>query len=305
MARYYSKRLGIVLITLFLLSIVVFVLPRVAGDPVYLLLPSDASEEDRQELREELGLTKSLPEQYWIFLKGAVQGDFGESVYIRQPVTELIADRFPATLKLAAATFVFALPLGILLGILAAIRKNRWPDLLARSVAVAGQSLPNFWIGIMLILLFSVTWELLPTSGIGGPDHYVLPVITLGWVGLAGVTRLTRSSMLEVLGSDYITFLRASGIPEKSVVLKHALRNAAIPVVTMAAIMFGYLLTGSIVVESVFAWPGMGRLAYESVARADFPLIQGIVLFYGVIFISLNLLADLFYSWIDPRIRYQ
>jgi len=303
-ARYILKRIGIVLITLWLLSIVVFVLPRIAGDPVYLLLPNDATEADRDELREELGLNKSVPEQYWIFIKDVVaHGDFGESVYLKEPVTDLIIDRFPATLKLASVTFVCVIPIGILLGVLAAIRKNRYPDVLARSIAILGQSLPNFWVGIMLMLLLSVTWDLLPTSGMGGADTYVMPVITLGWVSLAAVTRLTRSSMLEVLGTDYIMFLRARGASEKSVILKHALRNAAIPVVTMAAMMFGYLLTGSIVVESVFAWPGMGRLAYESVARADFPLIQAIVLFYGMIFISVNLLADTFYSWLDPRIR--
>ena len=155
----------------------------------------------------------------------------------------------------------------------------------------------------MLILLLSVTWDLLPTSGMGGVDTYIMPVITLGWVNMAAVTRLTRSSMLEVLGTEYIIFLRARGVSEKSVILKHALRNASIPVVTTAAMMFGYLLTGSIVVESVFIWPGMGRLAYESVARADFPLIQAIVLFYGAIFISVNLLADLLYVWLDPRIK--
>ncbi len=304
MVRYLLKRISIILVTLWLLSIVVFILPRIAGDPVYLLLPSEATEADREELREELGLNKSIPEQYLIFMKDVVaHGDFGESVYLKEPVTDLIVDRFPATLKLASATFAFVMPVGILLGVLAAIRKNRYPDVLARSVAVLGQSLPGFWVGIMLILLLSVTWDLLPTSGMGGPDTYVMPVITLGWVSLAAVTRLTRSSMLEVLGTDYIMFLRARGASEKSVILKHALRNAAIPVVTMAAMMFGYLLTGSIVVESVFAWPGMGRLAYESVARADFPLIQAIVLFYGFIFISVNLLADVLYSWLDPRIR--
>lgn len=304
MIRYLLKRIGIILFTLWLLSIVVFILPRIAGDPVYLLLPNEATEEDREELREDLGFDKSLPEQYWIFMKGVVaHGDFGESVYLKEPVTDLIMDRFPATLKLASVTFLCVMPIGVLLGALAAVRKNRYPDVLARSVAVLGQSLPGFWIGIMLILLLSVTWDLLPTSGMGGADTYVMPVITLGWVSLAAVTRLTRSSMLEVLGTDYISFLRARGVAERSVILKHALRNASIPVVTMAAMMFGYLLTGSIVVESVFTWPGMGLLAYQSVARADFPLIQAIVLFYGFIFITVNLLADILYSWLDPRIR--
>jgi peptide/nickel transport system permease protein len=303
MFKYVGKQVLIGIVTLFLLSIVVFFLPRVMGDPTVLLLPNDATQEQRDALRHDLGLDRPITTQYAIFIKNAVTGDLGKSVYIRSPVTELIRQRFPNTLKLALATVLIFIPLGILLGVLAAVKKNKFPDIMSNIVAVLGQSLPQFWIGIMLILLFSVRLRLLPTSGMGSPKYYVLPVITMGWVLLSGVARLTRSSMLEVLGSDYIRFLRARGISERSVVLKHALRNSAIPVVTMAAVMFGFALTGSVVVESVFAWPGLGLLAYQSVVRADFPLITGVVLFYGVIFISINLAADVLYSFLDPRIR--
>ncbi|MBL7120183.1 MAG: ABC transporter permease [Dehalococcoidia bacterium] len=309
MGRFVVTRILIGLVTLVLLSMVVFFLPRLTGqDPVYVLLPNDATQQDMDDLREELGLDRPIPTQYWIFIKNAVRGDFGNSVFIKEPVTELIWDRLPATLKLATATALVVIPLGVILGVLCAIRRNRIPDIIGRAVAIAGQSLPSFWVGIMLILLLSVTWGLLPTSGMGGTwelKYYVMPVITLGWVMLAALTRLGRSSMLEALGSDYITFLRAKGLPERSVVAKHALRNAAIGVVTMAAMMFAYMLTGSIVVESVFSWPGLGRLAYESVMRADFPLIQTIVLLYGVIFLFMNFVADVLYSVLDPRIRLQ
>ena len=197
MARFIFKRLVIVLVTLWLLSIVVLFLPRIGpGDPVNLLLPNDASEEDREALREELGLNKPLIVQYGIFLGNAVQGDFGESIYLKEPVTSLIADRFPNTLRLATVTFLIVVPLGIMMGVLAAIRRGKAYDAGVRSFAVLGQSMPNFWVGIMLILLFAVTWNLLPTSGMGSWNHYVLPVITLGWVTLASVMRLTRTSML-------------------------------------------------------------------------------------------------------------
>jgi len=285
---------------------IVFFLPRLSGqDPVYLLLPNDASQQDMDDLREKLGLDKPLPTQYWIFVKDAFRGDLGKSVFIKEPVTELIRDRLPATLKLAGATALAIIPLGVLLGVLCAIRRNKLLDVVGRTIAILGQSLPSFWIGIMLILVLSVELDILPTSGMGGPATYVMPVITLGWASLAALTRLTRSSMLEVLGNDFVTFLRAKGLSERSVILKHALRNASIPVVTMAALMFAYMLTGSVIVETVFAWPGLGLLAYQSVSRADFPLIQAIVLFYGIIFISVNLLADILYSWLDPRIRLQ
>jgi peptide/nickel transport system permease protein len=300
---YILKKLGIILITLWLLSFIVFILPRMAGDPVYLLLSNDATQAEREALRTELGLDRSWAEQYGVFFTKALHGDFGESVFLKQPVTSLIASRFPATVKLAAATLVIIIPLGILLGTLAAIRRNKLTDFLIRALAIVGQSLPNFWVGIMAILLFSVTLKWLPTSGMSGPASYIMPVLTLGWVSLASIIRLTRSSMIEVMGSDYISFLRARGIPERSIVLKHALKNTAIPLITMAALIFGYLLTGSIIVETVFAWPGMGRLAYESISRVDFPLIQAVVLFYGLLFVSINLLSDVAYTWIDPRIK--
>ncbi|MFC1999496.1 ABC transporter permease [Chloroflexota bacterium] len=305
MERYVIKRILQGIVTLIVLSVVVFLMPRMSGDPAYLIAGPDATEEQREEIRRKLSLDRPLPVQYYLFITRAVRGDFGESYYRQgQTVTSIIWERFPATLKLALATACVAIPLGILLGVLCAIRRNKFLDTLGKSIAVLGQSLPGFWVGITLILLFSVTLGLLPAAGMDSPKNYIMPVITLGWVGLAGVTRLTRSSMLEVLGSDFITFIRTRGIPEKSVVLKHALRNAAIPIITTAAIMIGFMLTGSIVVETVFAWPGIGRLAYNSVLMADFAMIQAIVLFYGIIFISANLLADILYAWVDPRIRY-
>jgi peptide/nickel transport system permease protein len=300
--RFVVKRILAGLVTVVALSVVVFFLPRAMGDPVNILVPTDATQETRDELKAHLGLDEPLIVQYGIFVKNALKGDLGKSVFLKQPVTDLIRERFPNTLKLALATSVIFIPLGIMLGVMCAIKRNRFPDILGRFIAVLGQSMPDFWVGIMLVMVFSVTLKLLPTSGMGGPDHYVMPTITMGWVLLSGIARLSRSSMLEVLGSDYIRFLRARGFSELSVVAKHALRNAAIPVVTMSAIMFAYSLTGSVIVESVFAWPGLGRLAWESVVRADFPLIVGIALFYGVIFIAVNLLADLLYSRLDPRV---
>lgn len=304
MQRYILLRVLQGIVTLLALSVVVFLLSRTAGDPVLLLVGTEVSAEEMEEVREDLGLNRPLVVQYWDYLTDIVQGDFGEAITARQPVSELIWDRFPATLRLAAVTMAFAFPVGVVLGVLCAVRRNKPTDLIGRTAAVIAQSLPSFWVGIVLILLFSVTWELLPASGTGGPDHYVLPVISLGGFILAGITRLTRSSMLEVLGSEYIVFARARGTPELQIVFKQALRNAAIPVVTFAAVLFGFLLMGSIVIETVFSWPGLGRLAYQSIGSRDFPVIQAIVLLYGAMFVFLNLAADILYAWLDPRIRY-
>ena len=303
MQRYIIIRLLQGILTLLLLSVLVFALTRATGDPILLLLGTQATEEERESAREELGLGKPLVTQYFVWAGDVLRGDFGKSIASRRPVSELLKDRFPATAKLALATVIFTVPIGVVLGVLCALRRNKSVDVLGRTIAVLGQSLPSFWVGIVLMLLFAVVWEVLPASGIGGPSHYVLPVITMGWFFLAGGIRLTRSSMLEVLGSDYITFLRAKGTPESSVILKHALRNAAIPIITLSTVLFAYLLTGSVIAETVFAWPGLGRLAYQSIFTRDFPVVQAIVMLYGVIFIALNLLADILYAWTDPRIR--
>ncbi|MFC2000237.1 ABC transporter permease [Chloroflexota bacterium] len=305
MQRYIIIRLLLGILTLVLLSIVVFAMSRATGDPLLVLLGTQATEEERESARHELGLDKPLPNQYFIWARDVLQGDLGKSIRSKRPVTELIRERFPETVKLAVATVIFTIPLGLVLGVLCAIKRNKLIDMIGRFIAVLGQSLPGFWVGIMLMLLFAVTWNVLPASGTGGPSHFVLPVITMGLAFLAGILRLTRSSMLEVLGSDYITFARAQGTPEKLVILKHALRNAAIPVITLSTVLFAYLLTGSIITETVFAWPGLGRLAYDAIFSRDFPVIQGIVLLYGAIFVTLNLLADLLYAWSDPRIRHR
>lgn len=305
MQRYIIIRVLQGVLTLVALSVIVFVLPRATGDPVLILAGWDSTEEQREVVREELGLDKGLPTQYWIFAKGVLRGDLGESFLRDRPVTEIIMDRLPATIKLALPAGFFAILIGVGIGILCAVKRNKASDVIGRITAMLGQSLPSFWVGIVLILLFSVMWQLFPAAGMGGPSHYVLPVVTLSWFLTAGIMRLTRSSMLEVLGSEYVAFARARGISETSVLLKHALRNAAIPIVTFSAVLMGFMLTGSVVVETVFAWPGLGRAAYESIVARDFPVIQGIVLFYGTIFIFFNLVADILYAWLDPRIRYQ
>lgn len=304
MQRYILIRILQGLVTLVALSMVIFIVPRATGDPSYIMVTGNPTEQDIADYRQKAGLDRSLIVQYGIFMGDLLTGDLGESLVRTRPVRETIMARFPATLKLAVPTFVFAFTIGLILGIFCAIKRNRLPDLIGRTVAILGQSLPGFWVGIMLILIFSVRLDLLPTGGMGGPSHYVLPVMTMGFYMLSSVTRLTRSSMLEVLRSDYVAFARARGTPESIVLLKHALRNAAIPIVTMATIIFAYSLTGSVVTELVFAWPGVGRLAYEAILMRDYPVIQGIVLIFGVIFIAANLLADILYAWIDPRIRY-
>jgi peptide/nickel transport system permease protein len=305
MQRYIFRRILLGMLTLVGLSMVVFSLARVGGDPVALLVGFDAPPEVREAKRQELGLDRSLPVQYWLYMKDVVTGDFGDSLYYNQPAVDVVMDRFPNTLKLVAVAAGFGIPIGLLLGILCAIKRNKVFDILGRTMAVIGQSLPSFWIGIMLILFFSVRWEIFPAAGMGGPSHYVLPPIAMAAFLVAGVTRLTRSSMLEVLGSDYITFARARGAPESLVILKHALRNASIPVLTFTAPMVAAMIANAVVTETVFAWPGVGRLAYEATLGKDFAVIQLIVLLLGTMLIFVNLLTDILYSWFDPRIRYR
>ncbi len=305
MQRYIVKRILLGILTLVGLSVVIFVLSRAGGDPVPMLVGLDAPEEVREAKRLELGLDKPLPTQYWIFVKDAVTGDFGDSLFYEEPAIDVVMDRFPNTLKLVAVAAGFGIPIGLLLGMLCAIKRNKAFDILGRTTAVLGQSLPGFWIGIMLILLFSVRWEIFPAAGMGGPLHYVLPPVAMGAFLVAGVSRLTRSSMLEVLGKDYITFARAKGTAESSVIVKHALRNAAIPVLTFTGPLVAAMMANAVVTETVFAWPGVGRLAYESTLGKDFAVMQVIVLLFGTILIFTNLLVDILYGWFDPRIRYQ
>jgi ABC-type dipeptide/oligopeptide/nickel transport system permease component len=305
MHRYIFRRIGQAILSLFLLSIIIFAVVRLTGDPLTLLLNDQATDEDRAKLREALGLDKPWPAQYWIFASNFLTGDFGNSIRGGTPVEDLVASRVFASLKLAGAAILFVLAIAIPLGIITAVKKGTPVDTSGRFIAVFAQSAPSFWVGIILIQIFSVNLGLLPTSGTGGIDHYVLPAFTLSLFVIAGVMRLLRSSMLEVLDAEYIKLARIKGVPEWKVVIKHSLRNALIPVVTFGGTYVATFVTFGILAEVVFAWPGLGRLLFEGIVFRDFPLIQALVLLAGALVITANLVVDILYAYIDPRIRYQ
>jgi len=267
------------------------------------MAPPEARAEDIQAIRVNLGLHKPLHEQYFVFLGNAVRGDLGISLWQKQPAMNLVLERFPATVELAALAMVMATVLGVPMGIFAAIKRDGVIDRLTMMLAVLGQSIPNFWMGMMLILLFASLLHWLPSSGRGSWQHILMPAITLAAFPLARIARLTRSGLLEVLSQDYIRTARAKGLTDNAVILKHALRNAAIPIVTVMGLQVGTLLGGAVIVETVFAWPGLGRLVVQSVFMRDFPLVQASTLFIAVVFVLINLLVDLSYSVIDPRIK--
>jgi peptide/nickel transport system permease protein len=276
---------------------------RLSGDPAATMLPGDASVEELVALRHQLGLDGPLWLQYVQFLGGALTGDFGTSFRHQQPALPLVLERLPATLELAGAALALAVALALPLGILAAVYRGRLLDVLAMAFAVVGQATPYFWMGIMLILVVSVELGWLPTSGRGGVERLILPAVTLGTHFAASLARLTRTSMLEVLGQQFVTTARAKGLSEWSVVLGHALKNAAVPVVTLIGLQFGTLLGGAVVTETIFAWPGVGRLAVQSVFVRDYPVVQAGVFVLALTFVAINLLVDLLYGVLDPRIR--
>jgi peptide/nickel transport system permease protein len=281
----------------------VFVALRMSGDPAATMLPGDASVEETLALRHALGLDRPLYAQYAGFLGSALTGDFGTSFRHQQPAFALVLERLPATLELAVAALVLALVVALPLGILAAVYRGRAVDFAAMAFAVVGQATPYFWMGIMLILIVAVQLDWLPTSGRGGLDRLILPAVTLGTHFAASLARLTRTSMLEVLGQNFVTTARAKGLPERSVILAHALKNAAVPVVTLIGLQFGTLLGGAVVTETIFAWPGVGRLAVQSIFVRDYPVVQAGVLVLAMTFVAINLAIDLLYGWLDPRIR--
>lgn len=303
MRDYIARRCLAGLVQLFLLLLAVFVLVRATGDPTDLMLPAWASAEEQARLREALGLDRPIAAQFAHFVANAVKGDLGNSLRGRRPVTEMLGDRLVNSAKLALFAFGFALTWAVPLGVLSAVRRGGAVDTVGRLVAIVGLSTPNFWLGVMLILLFSLQLRMLPTSGMGGLEHYILPGVTLSAFVGAGVMRLLRSSTLEALDREYIKLARIKGVTERRVIWKHAFRNALIPVVTYGGMQFGFLVGGSVVVESVFAWPGMGRLTYEAVLFRDFPVIQAVVLALGATIIVVNLLVDMLYGYLDPRIR--
>jgi len=281
----------------------VFAALRLSGDPAATMLPGDASVDELGALRRQLGLDRPLWLQYVQFLGGALSGDFGTSFRHQQPALPLVLERLPATLELAGAALLLAVALALPLGILAAVYRGRVVDVAAMAFAVVGQATPYFWMGIMLILIVSVELGWLPTSGRGGLERLILPAITLGTHFAASLARLTRTSMLEVLGQQFVTTARAKGLSEWSVVLAHTLKNAAVPVITLIGLQFGTLLGGAVVTETMFAWPGVGRLAVQSVFVRDYPVVQAGVFVLALTFVAINLLVDLLYGVLDPRIR--
>jgi peptide/nickel transport system permease protein len=305
MQRYIARRFIQMIIALFLMSVIVFLLGRLTGDPVSMLLSQYSTEEDRVRITEQLGLNKPIVKQYGIFIFNAMQGDLGKSVAgDNRPALALILERFPDSLKLALVALIISILTGIPLGVLSAVKRGSFWDGFARLLALLGQSLPAFWLGIVLMYFISVKLRLLPTSGYGGIRHFILPAATMGLFTVAAVTRLTRSSMLEVLDSEYIKLARIKGVSEAIVIWKHALRNSLLPVITFMGTFFATMITGAVVIETVFSWPGIGRLAYESILNRDFPVMQGVILFMTTLYILANLIVDILYAWIDPRIRY-
>jgi peptide/nickel transport system permease protein len=302
--RYVARRLAQAILVVLGVSLVVFVVIRLSGNPAYLMLSPNATEAERAKLVRDLGLDRPVLVQYATFLGQAVAGDFGRSLRYNQPALPLVLERLPATLQLTAAALIVSLLIAIPAGIAAALCRKTVFDSLTMLAALFGQSMPVFWLGIMLILLFSVRFHVFPTSGSGGFEHLVLPALTLGLYSTARVTRLMRAGMLDVIGQDYVRTAWAKGLPGRTVVLKHALRNTLIPVVTIVGLELGTLLGGAVITETIFAWPGIGRLAVTAIFQRDYPLVQAVVLVTALVFVACNLVVDLAYAWLDPRIRF-
>ena len=304
MASYLVGRALQTVLSMLVVVSIVFVLTRLSGNPIYLLLDVNATQRDQEILTRHLGLDKPLPVQYGIYVMNVAVGDFGNSIISRRPVTEHIWERLPATVELGFVAMFLSVLIGVPLGMYSAVRRGGVLDTAARVFAVLGQSMPTFWLGLMLILFFGVVLGVLPAGGRGGLLHLVLPAFTLGYFTSAAILRLTRSAMLEVLGSDYIKFARLKGLHEQVVLWKHGLRNALLPVVTFAVLLFVQFLGGAVVTETVFAWPGLGRLILESITTRDYPVVQAGVLVLSGLYLTGNLCVDLLYSYLNPRIRH-
>ncbi|HJT61776.1 MAG TPA: ABC transporter permease [Burkholderiales bacterium] len=303
MFQFLIRRAGLALLVALTVSLVCFLLVNLSTDVATAMAGEGATAEAIDTIRKQYGLDRPLAVQYVEWLGRALRGDFGDSLYFRTSVSALVAERMPVTLALGAAAILFALVLSVPLGVVAALRPGSWIDRLTLTIAVVGQAMPSFWFALLLMFFFGVTLGLLPISGSDTWLHFVLPAIALGYYATPAIMRLTRSGMLEVLGSDYIRTARAKGLRAPSVLFKHALRNALAPVVALAAVQLGFMLGGSVVIETVFALHGLGYLAWESIAHNDFPVVQAIVLLISLFYIVLTLLADLANAWLDPRIR--
>jgi ABC-type dipeptide/oligopeptide/nickel transport system permease component len=306
MLSFLARRVLLAIPTLIGVLVVVFALLYVApGDPVMEMVGERADSATIARLREELKLDEPLPTQFAHYAGGVLRGDLGRSYITNRPILSDIRERFPRTLQLAASAMLLAAVVGITIGVLAAARPNGWFDRLSLALAYLGISFPVYWVGLILILLVAVTLRWLPPSGYGGIEYLILPALALGSRSIAFLARMTRSAMLEVLGSDYVRTARAKGLRERVVIARHALRNALIPVITVLGLDFGYYLTGSILTETIFSWPGLGRYVVNAISRRDLPAIQGTVLFLSVVFVLVNLITDLVYAAADPRVGYE
>ncbi|MDR7554925.1 MAG: ABC transporter permease [Armatimonadota bacterium] len=304
MLQFVIRRLLEAAVVVFLALTAVFSLQFLAGDPVKLFLPTDTTPKQIEEFRQRLGLNDPWPVQYVRFMRGALRGDFGRSLRQGEPALDLVLERFPATLALSGVAMALALAIAIPVGVLSAARRNSWFDHLSIGATVLGQAIPGFWLGLMLIYVFAVWLKVLPTGGRGTWAHYVLPSITLAAFVAARFARLTRSTMLDVLGQDYVRTARAKGLGPRRVLYRHALKNASLPIVTLLALQLGQLLGGAVITETIFAWPGVGRFLVQALLNRDFPVVLVGVFLTAVTYSVLNLLADLAYAWLNPRVRY-
>ncbi|MFC1987193.1 ABC transporter permease [Chloroflexota bacterium] len=304
MKAYILRRLLQGLVVLVVVGVSVFALARLTGNPIDLMLPEDATQADRDHMAKALGLDQPYYVQFYTYIGGIVRGDFGDSTKYSRPASEIFFERLPNSLRLIGLSYFFAILIAIPLAVSAARNRGKPIDTLAKTIAVAGMATPTFWMGLVLIQIFAVRLMILPVATMGGPSHYILPAFTLGYFQVAGLTRLLRSSMLEMLDAEFVKLARIKGVSERVVVWRHSLRNALIPVVSFAGVYIAILITGAIVVETVFAWPGVGRLAYEAVMARDFPVIQAVVTLKALFIVVLNIVVDVIYAYLNPRIRY-
>ena len=305
MQRFLMRRFLMIIVTLIAVSMIIFIMARVTGDPRVLLLDENASQEQWERMGEELGLDKPYYHQYGLFMKDVLRGNFGESIKLQEPVMTAIAGRIWPTVQLGGGAFLLALLVGIPLGVLSAVMRGSALDQLGRVIAMVGQAAPSFWLGIMFMFFFAVKLGWVPPSGREGWNSIILPMVTLAWGGfLAGSLRLMRSAMLDVLDSEYVKLAKAKGVSTRSLIWKHAFRNALIPPLTLAGVSMPAILTGSITTELVFAWPGMGQLAIQALYTSDYPLLQGLTIVFTLGYVGVALAVDVLYAYIDPRIRF-
>lgn len=305
MKKFLIKRLLYSFVTLIGITLIVFVILHLTGDPVRLMLPLEASAEDAAILRQEMGFDRPLYVQYLVFLEGALRGDFGESLRHTEPALTLVLERLPATMLLTAAALGIALALALPVGIISAVKPNSAIDHIGMVTVLIGQSMPIYWSGLMLILLFTVALDWLPAYGNSGFLSLIMPAVSLGFFSMARIARVTRSSMINVLGKDYIRTAKAKGLTDAKITIRHGLKNAAIPIVTMIGMELGTLLGGAVITETIFAWPGVGRLAIQAIFNRDFPVVQAAVVTLAVMFMFINIVVDLLYTYLDPRIRHE